>query len=96
MSRDTNSAEGIGIQALSFIATDPELLNRFLSITGIEPGQIRQVARESGFLAGVLDFILAHEATLLAFTDAAELDPASISKARAKLPHGSDMYDESI
>jgi hypothetical protein len=96
MTRDLSSAESIGVTALSFIAADPELLSRFLAITGIEPAQIRQAATEPGFLVGVLDFILAHEPTLMAFAASSDLDPASIAKARHALPNGSDDYDRSI
>lgn len=60
-------AEALAIRALGFVAGDPELLPRFLAITGIEAGSIREAAREPGFLAGVLHFILAHEPTLLRF-----------------------------
>ena len=59
-------AEAIAISALGFIASDPELLPRFLAITGIEASAIRRAASEPGFLAGVLQFIVAHEPTLLA------------------------------
>ncbi|GHD09013.1 DUF3572 domain-containing protein [Tianweitania populi] len=96
MTRDLSSAESIGVSALGFIAADPELLGRFLAITGIEPAQIRQAATEPGFLAGVLDFVLAHEPTLLAFASSSDLDPAAILKARRTLPNGSDDYDRSI
>lgn len=96
MTRDTSSAESIAINGLAFVASDPELLNRFLSITGIDAAQIRQAASEPGFLVGVLDFILAHEPTLIAFGEAAGIDPASVSKARNQLPTGADEYDRSI
>src|SRR3569832_640649 len=52
-------AETIAVKALGFVAADPELLLRFLSITGIEANSIRRAAAEPGFLAGVLQFILA-------------------------------------
>ena len=59
------SAEEMAIAALGFIAADPALLPRFLAITGIEAQAIRSAAREPGFLAGVLQFIVAHEPTLM-------------------------------
>jgi hypothetical protein len=66
--RKRENAEALAIQALGFVAADPELLPRFLAITGIEAQAIRQAAREPGFLAGVLQFIVAHEPTLLGFS----------------------------
>ena len=37
-------AENLAIQALSFLAADPERLGRFLAITGIGPDAIRKAA----------------------------------------------------
>jgi hypothetical protein len=87
-----DDAEAVGIQALAFVAGDPELLPRFLAITGIGAGQIRLAAREPGFLGGVLDFILAHEPTVLKFAEETGVDPASIAAARRTLPGGDDRY----
>jgi hypothetical protein len=79
------AAEALAIQALSFIAEDPERLGAFLAATGIGPDAIRAAARTPGFLGGVLDHMLADESLLLAFTDGAGLDPASIARARRAL-----------
>ncbi len=86
-------AEQIAINALAFIAGEPELLPRFLSLTGIEASQIRQAAAEPGFLAGVLGFILAHEPTLLRFSQASGISPATIAAAPLALPGGAAAYD---
>ncbi|HWV53325.1 MAG TPA: DUF3572 domain-containing protein [Pseudorhodoplanes sp.] len=64
---DRRDAESVAIQALSFLAADPARLGRFLAVTGIGPADIRQAARDPGFLAGVLEHIAADESTLLAF-----------------------------
>jgi hypothetical protein len=85
-------AETIAIQALGFIAADPALLPRFLALTGIEAGSLRQAAAEPGFLAGVLHFIAAHEPTLLAFAQQADLDPAQVTRAMRALPSGDDGF----
>lgn len=94
MSRD--DAEAVGIRALAFVAGDPDLLPRFLSVTGIDAGRIRQAAREPGFLAGVLDFVLAHEPTVMAFSAASGLNPASLAAARRALPGGDERFLVSI
>lgn len=85
-------AEAIAVAALSFIAGDPVLLPRFLAITGIEAGQIRLAAREPGFLAGVLQFILDHEPTLMSFATDANIAPASVGAAMRSLPNGDNQY----
>ena len=88
-------AETLAVQALAFIAGDAELLPRFLAITGIEAASIRQAAREPGFLAGVLDFLLAHEPSLMRFAEASGADPALLASARRRLPAGDDRFEAS-
>jgi hypothetical protein len=93
--QDLEGAEALAIRALTFIASDPELLPRFLAITGIEATSIRDAAREPGFLAGVLQFIAAHEPTLLRFCEETGTPPGSISAALRTLPFGNEAYDRS-
>jgi hypothetical protein len=81
-----SDAEALAIEALGFIAADPDLLPRFLALTGIEASSIRMAAREPGFMAGVLNFVLAHEPTLLSF---AASSPGSVAAAARALPFGS-------
>ena len=88
-------AEAVAIGALSFIASDVELLPRFLAITGIEASSIRHAAGEPGFLAGVLQFILAHEPTLLKFAEASGVSPGAVAQAQRALPQGDDGYETS-
>ena len=78
-------AETLAITALSFLAEEPERLGVFLSLSGIGPEAVRDAAREPEFLAGVLDHILGDETLLLAFAEAAGLDPADIARARHAL-----------
>jgi hypothetical protein len=89
-------AEALAVNALAFVASDPELLPRFLASTGIEAGSIRQAAREPGFLAGVLQFILAHEPTLMRFCEETGTPPAAVGKALKALPTGDDDHEHSI
>ncbi len=91
----TARAEEIAVQALGFLASDPELLPRFLALTGIEANQIRSAAREPGFLAGVLNFFLAHEPSLLKLAEAIDTDPAAIKAAANILPAGNDNFERS-
>jgi hypothetical protein len=95
MERNQTEAEAIAISALGFVASDPDLLPRFLAITGIEAHSIRHAAGEPGFLAGVLQFILAHEPTLLRFAEETGVAPGSVGKALRALPLGDDSHDAS-
>lgn len=92
---DTQGAEDIAIAALAYVAADPALLPRFLALTGIEAHQIRRAAAEPGFLAGVLQFVLAHEPTLAAFCEATGTEPARVSAALHALPFGDSRFEAS-
>jgi len=78
-------AELLAIQALGFIAEEPERLNRFLGTTGIPLAHIRAAAGEPDFLAGVLEHMLGDESLLIAFAASAGIDPAEIVHARDTL-----------
>ena len=65
--RAREAAEALAIQALNFLATEPQRLSRFLALSGLAPESIRAAAAESGFLAGVLAHLGEDEALLLAF-----------------------------
>lgn len=94
-SHDREAAQEVAVAALGFIAADPALLPRFLALSGIEACQIRQAAREPGFLAGVLQFIHAHEPTLAAFCEATGTRPAQVAAALRVLPFGDDRFEAS-
>lgn len=89
---DRDQAEAIAIRALGFLSGDATLMSRFLAITGIEAAEIRRAAAEPGFLAGVLDFVLAHEPTLNAFCAETGVAPPSVMAARRVLPTGDDDW----
>ncbi len=75
----------LAVQALSFIAEEPQSLSRFLDTSGISADEIRTAAAEPGFLAGVLEYMLADETLLCAFADRAGFDPAAIAGALSAL-----------
>jgi len=79
------AAEMLAIQALYFIAEEPERLNGLLNATGLSLDRLRESATAPDFLAGVLEHMLADESLLLAFADSAAIDPADISRARIAL-----------
>ena len=78
-------AEALAIDALGFIAGDRVLLDRFLALTGLEAGSLRSAAAKPTFLPAVLDFLLGHEPTLLAFAETTGTDPTKVPQARAAL-----------
>ena len=78
-------AEIVAIQALNFIAGDPERLGLFLVETGIGPQNLRAAASDPQFLASVLDFVMRDDATVTAFAKASELHPTNVAAAREVL-----------
>jgi hypothetical protein len=79
------TAEILAVQALSFIAEEPQSLSRFLDTSGISAGEIRTAAAEPGFLAGVLEYMLGDENLLRGFADRAGIDPAELGRAASAL-----------
>jgi hypothetical protein len=92
--RSREAAESIAIQALNYLATEPERLSRFLALSGLDPGSIRSAAAESGFLAGVLAHLGQDESLLVAFAAEAGVTPAEVDRARRLLAGGDFERDE--
>ena len=86
-----DAAQSLAIDALAYLSNTPDLMQRFLALSGIEAAHIREAAREPHFFAGVLKFFLAHEPTLLQFCEAADIPPQSVQAAFAALPGGRDF-----
>lgn len=86
-------ASTLAIEALSFVASDTVLFNRFLRLTGLELENLREAASEPAFLAGVLDFVIEDEATLNDFAAHAGIRPQDVAAARRSL---GDTYAESF
>ena len=78
-------AEAVAIQALTFIASDPERLGRFLAVTGIGPAEIRAASAEPGFMTGVLEYLISDETLLTTFAAEAGLRPHDPVKALVAL-----------
>ncbi len=70
------AAENVAIQALTYLASDPERLGRFLALSGLDHASIRAASAEPGFLGGVLEHIVGDEQLLVEFAEFAELNPA--------------------
>ena len=78
-------AEIVAIQALSFVASDPERLGAFLAESGIGPETLRSAAADPRFLASVLDFVMRDDATVKAFAEASQLHPTNVAAAHQAL-----------
>ena len=82
---DREAARGLAIQALEYLAREPEQLGRFLALSGLDPTTIRTAARQPEFLAGVLEYVMSDERLVMAFTASLEIPPDRVAEARAVL-----------
>jgi Protein of unknown function (DUF3572) len=78
-------AEIVAVQALAFIAGDPERLGLFLAESGLGPETLRTAAADPNFFASVLDFVMRDDATVKAFASASQLHPTNIAAAQQAL-----------
>jgi hypothetical protein len=79
------SAEILALEALGWLAADPERLERFLALSGLDGGGLRAAAGEPATCGAVLDFLLANEVLLLKFCDDTSTPPGQIAVARQRL-----------
>ncbi len=81
-----DDAETLALRALAWVLADPVHVRRFLALSGLAPDAIRAAPDDPRILAGVLDYLLANEADLIAFCDAAGLPPSLPARTRAAFP----------
>ena len=82
---DLEAARGLAVQALEYLAREPEQLGRFLALSGLDPTTIRAAARQPEFLAGVLEYVMSDERLIMAFTASVEIPPERVAQGRAVL-----------
>lgn len=69
------------IAVLAWLANEPDLFSRFLALTGVEPQQVRGAVNDPDFLAGMMDFVMNHEPTAMAFCEASGVTPEALTAA---------------
>ncbi len=85
LSTNLESGRSIAISALTFLVSDAVRLERFLSITGLGPQNLRKAAEGPGFYSSVLEYILADEPLLVAFAAKEGLAPERVQRAHETL-----------
>lgn len=78
-------AEILGLQALAFLASDPALLERFASTTGISGEDLREHADSPEILIACIGELLRNEPDLLMFCSNANIEPERIKLAETIL-----------
>jgi hypothetical protein len=79
------TAQILAIEALSFLAADPERLERFMALSGLSAENLRAAAATEGFFLAILDYIASDESLLISFAANAGHDPLTIIKAKDRL-----------
>lgn len=74
-------AEATAVAVLGWLANEPEMLSRFLALSGVQPTQLRQAVGAPAFLAGMLEFLMQHEPTLMEFCTATDTKPETVVEA---------------
>ena len=77
--------ETMALQALAFLASDPQRLADFVALTGITPEDLRRRAGEHDLMLAALEQLLQDEAHLLMFCANAGIAPQDIARAHASL-----------
>ena len=85
----TEEAEILAINALGFLASDGERLQRFMDLSGLDVAAIRAGASKPAFLGGILDHLLGDESLLLIFAEEQQVRPERVAELRRKLPGAS-------
>lgn len=73
--------EATAAAVLGWLANEPDMLGRFLALSGVQPHQLRNAVNDPGFLAGMIDFLMNHEPTLMAFCEATGTKPEVVNAA---------------
>lgn len=82
---DADFGETIALQALGFLAEEPERLGRFLALTGMGPHELRDKAQTPQVLLAILEYLMQDEGLLLVFTAGSGIAPDDIAPAHAQL-----------
>jgi hypothetical protein len=80
-----NDASALALRALTAVLSDQRLAERFLSLSGIDPPDLRQRADDPVLLAALLRFLEAHEPDLVAIAEDLGVKPAALVAARREL-----------
>ncbi|MET3599206.1 DUF3572 domain-containing protein [Martelella mangrovi] len=87
-SENTAPDNELAIAILVWLSGNPDMLNRFCALSGVEVGQLRALTEDPGFERAMIGFIAGHEPTLMAFCNDNDIAPETVSRAWQKLEYG--------
>ena len=82
------SAYVLGLQALAWLAADPDRLQGFMASSGADPATLAASASDPEFLGAVLDHLMQDDQTVMAFCNDHGLAYTAPQAARTALPGG--------
>lgn len=74
----------IAIAILNWLSEKPDMLSRFLALTGLDAGDLRSFSKSAGFNVSLLEFIMGHEPSLMDFCDNSGIAPEAVAAAWQK------------
>lgn len=78
-------AEILALEGLGWLAGEPESLEKFLNLSGMDGAALRDAAGEPGTGVAVLDFLLGQDEILLRFCESLAVAPKQVHAARHAL-----------
>lgn len=78
-------AHTLALRALVWTLAEPARADRLLAVTGLDPAGLRARLADPAVLGAALEFLLAHEADLVACADDLGVPPQAIGRAAAEL-----------
>ena len=81
----TNDAQTLALRALAATLAEQRLAERFLSLSGIDPPELRQRASDPRLLSALLHFLESHEPDLIEVAATIGATPQSLVAARQVL-----------
>jgi len=83
-----NEAETIALNVLNFLTSNETRLERFMTLSGLDPAALKDNAGDPVFLAGILDYLLQDETLVYMFAEEYNLSPALPATACRALAGG--------
>jgi Protein of unknown function (DUF3572) len=91
-STTSEGASIIALKFIEFIASEESRLERFLALTGISSGDLKDNAKDPAFQGFVLDYAMQDESLILEFAAIDNTSPSVLASARYALPGASHDF----
>ena len=86
------AAEALALQALAWVMGDDDLRGAFMGQSGLSGDDVRAGVSDPGFLAGLLDFVMSDDRSVMAFCDMVGVGYDQPMLARQSLPGQGDVH----